>query len=209
VQQILTDFWAAIKPPRFFSWQSLLLASVVMWLVAVLGGIFNPDVRQGAATWSWLLLTLGGIFWSLQKRHDPKAPLWQQPLIVRGVSLSPWLAGALTSSFVYRFLSRIEGYPLQQALYLAILVWPLVSALLWLVPEYMAPDRLGLEVPPKRRPQLTIVLLSHFLLCFWIRFGFMLYDWIGRDPVLQAQLEGRQYQVFTNSMFVVPLQLFQ
>ena len=117
------------------------------------------------------------------------------------------MASVLVSTFIYRYLNQVAGSSERDALYVAMLVWPLVAALLKIIPDLIrVKPRLGLAVKPIHRTGLAIFLMLHFMMAFWIRFGFMVQDWVLADPNLQ---EGNTAALFKASLFVVPLDLFQ
>lgn len=195
-KQISNDLWPILKPPRLFSWQSLFLCSLLIWGLSFVAGYFNLEQQQSLATWGFLLLTLGGVFWAIE----------QKPLIIRGISMGPWLAAVLVSTFIYRYLNQVVGSPARDALYVAAIVWPLIAALLKIIPDLIrTKPRLGLAVKPIDRTGLAIFLMMHFMIAFWIRFGFMVQDWAIADPSLASG----DPNLYRTSMFVVPLDLFR
>ena len=151
-KQLFTDLWALVKPPRPVSWQTLLLCSLGLWLASFLMGYVDPDLQQSFATWGMLLLTLSGIFWAIV----------QKPLVIRGISMGPWLAAVLVSTFIYRYLNQVVGSSERDALYIAMLVWPLIAALLKIIPDLVrVKPRIGLAVKPVHRTGLAIFLCSN------------------------------------------------
>lgn len=195
-KQLFTDLWALVKPPRPVSWQTLLLCSLGLWLASFLMGYVDPDLQQSFATWGMLLLTLSGIFWAIV----------QKPLVIRGISMGPWLAAVLVSTFIYRYLNQVVGSSERDALYIAMLVWPLIAALLKIIPDLVrVKPRIGLAVKPVHRTGLAIFLMMHFMMAFWIRFGFLVESWVTGDPTFS----NADPSVYRASIFVVPLDLFQ
>ena len=195
-KQLSNDLWSVLKPPTLFSWQSLLLCSLVLWGLSFVAGYFNLEQQQTLATWGLLLLTLGGIFWAIQ----------QKPLVIRGTSMGPWLAAVLVSTFIYRYQAQVLGEAERDALATAAVVWPLVAALLKIIPDLIkTKPRIGLAVKPIHRTGLAIFMMLHFVMAFWIRFGFRAQGWVEADPTFAGGDPG----LYQASMFVVPLDLFQ
>lgn len=195
-KQLFSDLWGLLQPPRLFSWQSLVLCSLGLWVLSFVAGYFNLEQQQTFSTWGLLLLTLGGIFWAIE----------QQPIVIRGISMGPWLAAVLVSTFIYRYLNQVIGTQEREALYVAMVVWPLIAALLKIIPDLVrVKPRLGLAVKPIHRTGLAIFLLLHFMMAFWIQFGFTVQDW----AMAAGVADGDPEQLYRSSLFVVPLDLFQ
>ncbi|MEM6502975.1 MAG: DUF5357 family protein [Cyanobacteria bacterium P01_C01_bin.89] len=192
--QIFGDLWSTLKPPKVFSWQTLLLASFVLWGASFVVGYFNPGQQQSLSTWGLSLLTLGGIFWAID----------QKPITILGISMGPWMASILVSTFIYRYLNQVNGMDDRQALHTATVVWPLIAALLKIIPDLVrTKPRLGLAVKPVHRTGLAIFIMVHIMMTYWIHFGFVAQDWAN-----ELQLAGDVSELYKNSLFVVSLDLF-
>ncbi|MEM9770960.1 MAG: DUF5357 family protein [Cyanobacteria bacterium P01_D01_bin.73] len=192
-KQIFGDLWSILKPPRPFSWQSLFLCSFALWTASFVMGYFNLENQQTFSTLGLLLLTLGGIFWAIE----------QKPISIMGISMGPWMAAILVSTFIYRYQNQVVGMPERDALHLAAIVWPLIAALLKIIPDLVRlKPRLGLAVKPVHRTGLAIFIMTHFMMAFWIHFGFLTQDWAA-----DLSLAGDSIEAYRKSLFVVSLDL--
>lgn len=192
-----SDFWKIVQPKKAFSWQSLLWISIGFLLLSVVVrfGANNVPLQRTFSGFSALMLALSGVVWSIEQR----------PIEIRGVSLGPWMAGALCSLLLYRFLSEPAG-DRSDALYLACLTFPLSSIAIKIVQDFLSkPTDSRYKVPIKERIPLAMWLLGHFLVAFWIRFAFMIQAWIDQHPALN----NNDVRAYAASMFVWPMDLFQ
>jgi hypothetical protein len=158
-------------------------------------GANNLELQRTFSGFSALMLALSGVVWSIE----------QKPIQIRGVSLGPWMAGALCSLLLYRFLADPSS-DRTDALYLACLTFPLSSITIKIVQDFLSkPTDSRYKVPIKERIPLAMWLLGHFLLAFWIRFAFMIQSWIDQHPALN----NNDVRAYAASMFVWPVDLFQ
>lgn len=194
---ISSDFWKIVQPRKAFSWQTLLWVSIGFLILSVMArlGANNLELQRTFSGFSALMLALSGVVWSIE----------QKPIQIRGVSLGPWMAGALCSLLLYRFLAD-PASDRTDALYLACLTFPLSSITIKIVQDFLSkPTDSRYKVPIKERIPLAMWLLGHFLLAFWIRFAFMIQSWIDQHPALN----NNDVRAYAASMFVWPVDLFQ
>lgn len=160
-----------VVPSHYFSWQTILLLSIFSWAMAALA-----ELTQAAAltvnfigTCSWIFLTVA-IWWAL----------YENPIVIGGVSISPWITAAVLCLFVFRPWTDAR-------LALALSAWPLVATLLVAIPYFLSWE-LDLRLPgPGIRQDLAVVLLLNLLLSCWIMFHFRVQSWFDRYPSLLSE----------------------
>lgn len=177
LNQIITYLLSLLKnfkPPKIWSWQTLILASVIVGVAAIVFTAFLPIL----AIVSGLLLIIG-VAWYTTK----------EPITIQGISIGSWVTGAL----ICLLLFGIWGNP--GLLPAALVAWPLVSVAVAAIPEFWH-EGLKLKTPnPEVRQNLTILLLINLLLSCWILFGFILQGWLQAYPSIAADELGRSFFV--------------
>lgn len=174
LNQILTYLIKNFKPPKVWSWQTLILASIVAGVAAIFFTAFLPIL----AVVSGLLLIIG-VAWYTTK----------EPITIQGISIGSWVTGAL----ICLLLFGISGNPALIAV--GVVAWPLVSAAVAAVPEFWH-EGLKLKTPnPEVRQNLTILLLINLLLSCWLLFGFIVQGWVQQYPSIAADELGRSFFV--------------
>jgi hypothetical protein len=182
IQHIRTQ----LTPPRWDSWQTLLLLSVFS---AVLGGLATSPVKDVIATFGWVWLILG-VWWLV---YDQK-----KVLTFSGWFVGPWIVSALTMGFL------ASTFPSQIALSAVIILWAPVSAAIAILPSFIQSNKETKEpewAKPRKdkRPGLALLLLSHLMVACWFQFYFLLQSWLAAYPSLQAES-------FEHSAFVTKVQ---
>ena len=168
--QLLKNF----KPPKIWSWQTLILASVIVGVAAIVFTTLLPIL----AIVSGILLVIG-VAWYTTK----------EPLTIQGISIGSWVTGAL----ICLLLFGIWGNP--ALLPVAVVAWPLVSAAIAAIPEFWH-EGLKLKTPnPGVRQNLTILLLINLLLSCWLLFGVIVQGWLQQYPSIAADELGRSFFV--------------
>ncbi|MGE5656567.1 MAG: DUF5357 family protein [Actinomycetota bacterium] len=154
-------------PPKLYHWKVPLLVSLCLWLSALLTQ--DSEWRNYLANLSWIFLIVA-IGWGTT----------QPPFLINGISLSPWITGALISVFLSGTLTR-DHQPF------AIISWPLVSACLATLLEFKI-SRLNFEISfPLVRPTFLIFILIHALLSCWLGYYFMIQTWLENYPSILAE----------------------
>lgn len=154
-----------LKPPRLFSWQTVILLSIVLWLT---GFVATGLAQDAIAFVSWLLLLVGSGWFTTEN-----------PLKVSIFSLSAWVTGAFISIFI--FGSWNEQLPPT-----ALVIWPIISAVISVFPEVV---KVGGEVKipsPQERQKLVILILIHLLISCWLQFHFYIQTWVEKYPSVLA-----------------------
>lgn len=201
-------FWKTTRPPQFFSWQTLLWVTAFCWFMALVTQLLgHGEISRTFASVSTLMLGVAGIVWAIVEK----------PLVIREVSLAPWLAGALSSTLLYRLLSQnalaVYGNvlpspqldaTLKSSLFWSVILFPILSLCIKVIPDLLyAKPRYS--VKPNHRLPLAMLIFSHVLVVAWIRFSFLIQDWINADPLLT----NRAIKAYQGSMFVFPIDLIQ
>ncbi len=168
--QLLKNF----KPPKIWSSQTLILASVILGIAAIFFTAFLPIL----AIVSGILLIIG-VAWYTTK----------EPLTIQGISIGSWVTAAL----ICLLLFGIWGDP--GLIAIGVVVWPILSVAIAAIPEFWQ-EGLKLKTPsPEVRQNLTIFLLSNLLLSCWLLFGFTIQGWLQQYPSLAADELGRSFFV--------------
>lgn len=177
----LTKFTAILQkvlvPPRLVHWKTPVLISVFFFFLSALE-TKNQGLKNTIADCSWLFLTIA-IGWRTS----------QEPFIVGGISLSPWVTGALICVFLWENLT-----PDSQSL--AIVFWPLISICLAVIIEFIRSGAKFQSSPPLVRPIFLGVILSHALISCLLAFHFIIQGWLAEYPTLLVE-------DFSKSGFVV------
>ncbi|NJN32143.1 MAG: DUF5357 domain-containing protein [Synechococcales cyanobacterium RM1_1_8] len=185
LQSFWQSLWGALRPASAYSWQTALWMSLLAWLLAQLARspeqVQSPISVHGILTslsWMFLILAVG---WLTLER----------PLKLLGINFGPWLTGALVCLFL--FVRRDYSFPRT-----ALVTWPLISAAIAAVPEFIDIES-GFSIPRglRVRQNIVLMLLVNLLLTSWITFSFRLNDWLLRYPGLRGE-------AFSQSFFLMP-----
>jgi hypothetical protein len=185
---------AWLQQVKEFSWQMLLLLTVLSWLTALV--VSNPYVREILARLGWIFLILG-VGWALGTEKPFKEP-FKDPIFGLEFRIGPWVTGALVSAFVF--------YGLPNGLALGLTTWPLFSAAIALIPKFVKHKR-DLVNPFYAQPDEKLVaarqnmiftILNSILLSCWLQFHFLTLSWLDQFPSLIID-------DFSRSNFVVKL----
>ncbi|WP_017716286.1 DUF5357 family protein [Kamptonema formosum] len=171
--KFLAEWRKRLTPPRVFSWQTLILMSVLCWGMA-LGYkiVFQETAYESAnagdllAGLAWVFLILAIDWWASEK-----------PWYIGGFHLGAWLTGALVCLFVFAVFSGNyrSGFPS-----FIFLMWPVISALIALL------HKLHKSASDLSVAQVFILILASLLISCWWEFGFLLQDWLQEYPSLLA-----------------------
>ncbi|HEY9763727.1 MAG TPA: DUF5357 family protein [Trichocoleus sp.] len=160
-----------LLPDQYFSWQTVIYLSLFSWAMSWLAFLFGTTSFTVLllTSFSWLFLALG-VGWALQAN---KVKLF-------GIPLAPWVAGAILSGFIFGFWPGDQ----QQ---IAVVSWPLISALIMIVPQFLSWDLDWKTPPPPIRQQVILILLISVLISTWLQFYFRLQSWFDDYPSLLAE----------------------
>ena len=160
--------YAVLKPPRYFSWQTMVLLGVFSWLTSLLAAFVEatPLTANLLGIFSLLFFTIG-IGWALSKH----------PIKLLGVSLGPWITGAILCAFIFTPWTGSNIIP-------AAVSWPLVSVLIAAIPHFVTWNLTFKIPPPPIRQDLILMLLLNLLFSSWIEFSFLIQIWAQNYPSL-------------------------
>lgn len=178
VIQVLEQVWKQLKPPRALSWQTLVVFAIVSWLLSLLAQ--NWFVKETFARMGSIFIT-AGVGWAL----------WGSRLSLFGLTIrpAPWITGAIACAFLFQgWFESTEA---------AFVWWPIVSVVIGIAPRFV-PGLIFTLPPPAVRQEMIVLLLLGFTLSSWIKFHFLVQDWLRIYPSLLAD-------DFSRSAFVVRL----
>jgi hypothetical protein len=178
----MKEIWQSLKtvllPEQFYSWQMAIALSLLAWFMSF------PTVspfQEILVRLSWFFLIVG-IGWVTT----------ENPINLWGLSLSPWITGALVCLFLF-IENPSAGVPR-----VAVITWPVIAGLVAIFPASFRPDS-GLRLPPvSTRTRLLIIMLSNLLLTCWILLYYTMEDWLVAYP-------GLRQENFQASTFVYPI----
>ena len=152
-----------LSPPRAFSWETLALLSLFSCFMAY---ISTGIVRTFISNCGWIFLIFGVGWGTTEKR-----------LRISNIYLSPWITGALVSTYIFGNISQPD---------LSVIFWPTISAVIATLPNYLDTG-FRLQLPKSEKRQGIIVfLLSHIVISCWFQFYYVLQDWVQQYPSLLA-----------------------
>ncbi|MEB3886904.1 DUF5357 family protein [Lyngbya sp. CCY1209] len=165
----VTSFVNTIRPPRLYHWRSAIFFGLLAWLLSLLIVDNNPDRGNALAAFSWIVLTVA-IAWRTT----------QPPFVIRGVPLSPWIAGTLITILIYQ--ETADEMP-----EFAITVWPIIcGCLIFFIELIQVRFKVSQERPWVRGPFLLLI-LAHVVLSCWIALYFFVDEWVEEYPNLFRQ----------------------
>ncbi|MBD0268255.1 MAG: DUF5357 family protein [Cyanobacteria bacterium Co-bin8] len=161
----------SIIPSDYFSWKTMIYLSLFSWLMSWVAFGFEATrfTIMLLTSFSWLFLAFG-VGWGLQANH----------VKLFGIPLAPWVAGAILCGFIF---GLIPGNQIE----LSIVTWPLISALIIIVPQFLTWDGKVKVPPPVTRQQVILVFLISLLLSSWLQFYFRIQNWFDDYPSLMAE----------------------
>ena len=169
-----------LKPPQYFSWQTIVLLGLFSWLNSLVAAVVEATVftRTLLGLLSLLFFAIG-VGWALTKH----------PIKFWGVSLGPWITGAIICAFI--FTPWGDGN-----FAISAVSWPLVSVLVAATPHFLTWN-LGFKTPPVPvRQELILLLLLSLLFSSWIEFSFLIQNWLRDYPSLLMDDFGRSGFVY-------------
>ncbi|OKH33044.1 hypothetical protein NIES2119_24420 [[Phormidium ambiguum] IAM M-71] len=170
------------KPSRF-SWQTVIIISIAIWIVAGFFWLNGNLILQNRFAILGSVIVIIGFGWFT----------FENPLIIRGYSLSTWILVELICLFLASLLPELAPFIL--------MLWPALSAIAAAWPEFIAADKKVKNLTSEKRLKLIIWLLFHLIISCWINFSLIIQDWISQYPSLLADN-------FSQSDFVIKIQPF-
>jgi hypothetical protein len=180
-----------ISLPSAFSWETLIVLSLFSYYMAFLARSTQPDGFVGhlLVNLGWIFLILG-VYWGTTINHRLR-PGYKFPER-QGFPLSPWFTGALASIYLFGVLSDETGRVIPEML----IFWPMISAILAILPDYIAEGGKMKSPPAERRKYHLLLFASQVLLSCWFQFHFVVQNYLAQYPSLRAD-------TFNKSAFVV------
>ncbi|MEB3337343.1 MAG: DUF5357 family protein [Leptolyngbyaceae bacterium] len=166
-----------VKPTKLFSSHTLILLSFFSCALAALA---TDIVRELLSTLGWIFLILG-VAWKIIE-NPPK---------IGDFLIGPWIIGALVSIFLFG-----KGFSRNPSSLL--LMWPLISAAIAGINEFVTPDVKFKRPKSEGRQRLVLLFLSNLVISCWLQFHFVLQGWFQEYPSLLAE-------DFSRSAFVTSL----
>ncbi len=167
VNETVGQVWKQFKPPRAFSWQTLILISIFTWCVSVV--VETELVRDVLARLGWIFLMLG-VGWGMSGARINVLGLVIYP--------GPWITGALAC------VALFAGWNVDLT-QVALVSWPLISFMVAAIPRFF--PKLVFSVPdPATRQQLLIQFLLSCMFSAWFQFHFVIQNWFREYPSLLA-----------------------
>lgn len=172
----IRDFFV---PDEYFSWKTMIYLSLFSWLMSWIAYGFEATrfTVTLLTSFSWLFLAFG-VGWGLRAGN----------VRLFGIPLAPWVSGAILCAFIFGLIPGDQSN-------LGIVAWPIVSALIIIVPQFLTWDFDPKVPPPIARQQMILIFLLSLLLSSWLQFYMRLQSWFDDYPSLQAEN-------FANSGFV-------
>jgi hypothetical protein len=178
---VVQEFRKQLTPPRWDSWQTMLLMSIFS---ALLAGVADPPVETIIASCGWIWLILG-VWWFVYE--------YKKALTYGDWFAGPWLVSALIAGF---FISMFPMIPISAVL----ILWAPIAAAIAILPNFIQSHKESKEPewakPGKgKRHGMMLLVLSHLVIACWFQFYFLLQNWLVSYPSLQAERFDRSYFV--------------
>lgn len=165
IRQFLESLRKFLTPPSAYSWQTLISLSFFSWLMSFLA---TELVQNFISCMGWIFLIFG-VSWATT----------ENPIKIWGIPIGPWITGALVCIFIFGVWTG-EVPPA------AWVSWPIISAILASLRDFIT-DELRFKVPPPvSRQKLVILFGCNLLVSCWIQFHFLIQDWLRQYPSLLA-----------------------
>ena len=161
-----------LKPPKLFSWQTVILLALILWFILILVILsvpgFNYD-RNFLNVLAQLFFVVGVGWWQIET-----------PWKLGGFPLGTWVVSALVCMFLFKNSANLLPD-------IAFLFWPLLAAFLSTLPFFF--DRgFKFQIPDlSHRVRLTLLWLLCLLVSCWLQFHFYLEAWLMRYPNLLVE----------------------
>ncbi|GAB4134404.1 MAG: hypothetical protein Fur0046_06130 [Cyanobacteria bacterium J069] len=179
MKELLDELWKQLKPPRTFSWQTLVLLSLFSWALSMLVETFI--LQDLLSRFGWLFLTVG-VGWALSGNKIN--------ILGLEITTGPWITGALICVVLFAGWVGDLGR-------VAWVSWPIFAAISAAVPHFFPRFTFSIPDPKVRQDLIVRAVLAGTMSC-WIQFHFVVQDWLRDYPSLLAD-------DFRRSAFVVRL----
>jgi len=167
----------AIFPPKVVHWKTPLLISLFLALLSV-AAVTDVPTRTTIADLSWLSFVISmGLLTS------------QQPFVIYGVSISPWITSALIGLWL---LVRLPP----DIRHIAWIAGPLIAIVILAAIGIWNSESKWEKIKSLVLPQFLIITLTHVLISCWFAFHFLIQGWLQDYPsVLSQNLKQSDYVV--------------
>lgn len=167
----------AMLPPKVVHWKTPLLLSIFLALLSV-AAVTDWATRTLVFDMSWLFFTLSmGLLTS------------QQPFVIKGVSLSPWVTSILIGLWL---LVRLPADRKE----IAWISGPIIAVVILAAIEVWNSESKRESIRSLVRPQFLMITLIHLVFSCWFAFHFLIQGWIEQYPsVLSQDLRKSDYVV--------------
>jgi Family of unknown function (DUF5357) len=164
-------------PPKVVHWKTPLLISIFLGLLSV-AAVTDESTRKTIADLSWLFFTIsmGGL-------------TCQQPFVIYGTSISPWVTSVLIGLWL---LIRLPPDMKQ----IAWIAGPIIAIVIAAIIEIWKSESKWERVRSLVRQRFLIFTLTHVLISCWFAFHFLIQGWMQQYPsVLSQNLKQSDYVV--------------
>lgn len=160
----------SLKPPRPFSWETVILLSLFSWLMVLLTGQWGlkADVSHQIITIFAITFSLIGVTWA-QIKHPWK--LW-------GLEIWPGMAALILCILMFRL------WP-DNWLYLTCITWPILWGGFAAGSIFFNSQKSGLS-QAEISLKIIILMLVSCLASTWVQFAFLIDDWSEEYPTIIA-----------------------
>ncbi len=181
----MLKYWIdRLRPPRPFSWETLILLSIFSWLLSAFSWLLVPPALNAyhfTHTGFLIFFVLGTAWWQ-----------WERPITVLGIKIGPWIVGLLLS------IVLLDDLPENWRHQAMIVTWPLLTASVRSLPKFFRGQLLPNWPPISMLKELTVMFLFHVLISLWLQFGFLLNQWMINYPsLLTEDLTRSSFAIFT------------
>ncbi|MDC0831972.1 hypothetical protein AY599_06790 [Leptolyngbya valderiana BDU 20041] len=179
------DNWKWVRsqfqPPKFASWQTLMLTSWGIWLISLALVLAEPSFQLADSPITrlgWVVFLFALAWWQSSN-----------PWKILGISLGPGIVAAVLCTMFFRDESgRVPRW--------AFVAFPLVTSTIAVLPSFVGKQR-NFKIPSvEKRPALLLRGLIATVFSCWIYFTFLLQDWVADYP-------GVRLADLTESNFIV------
>ncbi|WP_199248368.1 DUF5357 family protein [[Phormidium] sp. ETS-05] len=161
----------SFKPPRPFSWETIILLSLFSWLMVLLTGDWGLKAAAShqIITGFAIIFSLIGVTWA-QIQHPWK--LWE-------LEIWPGIAALILCILIF-------GYWEDNWLYLTGITWPILWGTLVSVADFFKDKKSGLSLAEIRQ-RIIILMLVSCLASTWVQFAFLIDYWTEQYPTIIAK----------------------
>jgi hypothetical protein len=164
----------SFRPPSAFSWETLILLSLFSYYMALLAS--DTEITKNLLlNFAWIFLILG-VYWGTTSANQLRIG-YDEKKEKDGFPLSPWITGALVSIYIF---GGATGEVSREAL----IYWPVISAIIAAIPDFIDDGLRPRKPPLHKRQNLVILFGTQILLSCWFQFYFVVQNWLTQYPSL-------------------------